>query len=149
VSRRASLTWITCLPSSIRKTTAADSKKKNGISRFLAEPPCSRADSRSAGGVHAGDRLPWIEGTDNFAPLASLDWQVHVSGTAPAALREFATGVKLPLHEWPWMSAARRSGLERDAFYLAHPDGHIGFARREADVAGLRAYLGRFGIISP
>ena len=24
----------------------------------------------SAGEVHAGDRLPWVEGTDNFAPLA-------------------------------------------------------------------------------
>ena len=44
----------------------------------------------SAGEVHAGDRLPWVEGADNFAPLASLDWQVHVYGTAPAALREFA-----------------------------------------------------------
>ena len=44
----------------------------------------------SAGEVHAGDRLPWVEGADNFAPLASLDWQVHVYGTAAAGLREFA-----------------------------------------------------------
>jgi 2-polyprenyl-6-methoxyphenol hydroxylase-like FAD-dependent oxidoreductase len=100
----------------------------------------------SAGEVHAGDRLPWVEGADNFAPLASLDWQVHVYGTAPAVLREFATSIKLPLHEWPWTPAARDAGLERDALYLVRPDGHIGFARREPDVAGLQTYLGRFGV---
>jgi hypothetical protein len=32
----------------------------------------------SAGEVHAGDRLPWVEGANNFAPLPSLGWQVHV-----------------------------------------------------------------------
>src|SRR5262249_31048833 len=34
------------------------------------------------GSVHGGDRLPWVKmtGTDNFAPLAALDWQVHVYG---------------------------------------------------------------------
>ena len=103
----------------------------------------------SAGEVHAGDRLPWVEGADNFAPLASLDWQVHVYGMAPAALREYAAGVKLPLHEWPWTPAARDAGLERDALYLVRPDGHIGFARREPDVAGLQTYLGRFGVRGP
>ena len=101
----------------------------------------------SAGAVHAGDRLPWVEGTDNFAPLASLAWQVHIYGTAPAALREFATGVNLPLHQWPWTPAARRAGLERDALYLVRPDGHVGFARRGPDVEGLRAYLGRLGVV--
>ena len=35
-----------------------------------------------AGDVKGGDRLPWAggEGVDNFAPLASLEWQVHVYG---------------------------------------------------------------------
>ena len=72
----------------------------------------------SAGEVQAGDRLPWVEGTDNFAPLASLDWQSQVYGTAAAALCEFATEAKVPLHEWPWTPAVRRAGLERDALYL-------------------------------
>jgi 2-polyprenyl-6-methoxyphenol hydroxylase-like FAD-dependent oxidoreductase len=102
----------------------------------------------SAGVVHAGDRLPWVEGADNFAPLASLGWQVHVYGTAPDALREFAAGSDLPLHEWRWTPAARRAGLERDALYLVRPDGHVGFAHREADVEGLGAYARRIGIRS-
>jgi 2-polyprenyl-6-methoxyphenol hydroxylase-like FAD-dependent oxidoreductase len=100
----------------------------------------------SAGEVHAGDRLPWVEGANNFAPLESLDWQVHVYGTAFSAIREFSARAKLPLHEWSWTQAARRAGLERDAVYLVRPDGHVGFARREPEVDGLRAYLSRFGI---
>ena len=103
----------------------------------------------AAGQIHAGDRLPWVEGADNFAPLTSLDWQVHVYGTASAALREFATSVNLPVHQWPWTPAASHAGLERDALYLVRPDGHIGFARREPDVEALRAYLGQFGIVMP
>ena len=63
----------------------------------------------------------------------------------PAVLRGFAAGVGLPLHEWPWTQAARRAGLEQDAMYLVRPDGHVGFARGEPEVEGLRAYLGRFG----
>src|SRR5207244_3671414 len=79
----------------------------------------------SAGGVHAGDRLPWVEGTDNFAPLQALVWQVHVYGRATANLRETAAAVKLPLHEWPWSRAAGQAGLVENAVYLVRPDGHI------------------------
>jgi 2-polyprenyl-6-methoxyphenol hydroxylase-like FAD-dependent oxidoreductase len=101
----------------------------------------------SAGRAHAGDRLPWVEGTDNFEPLSVLDWQVHVYGTATAGLREFAARARLPLQEWPWTKAAQHAGLGKDALYLVRPDGHIGFARETPDVDGLRAYLGRFGIV--
>ena len=102
-----------------------------------------------AGRVRAGDRLPWVEGADNYGPLESLGWQVHVYGTAATALREFATRERLPLHEWPWTAAARRAGFERDALYLVRPDGHVGLARRTPDVEGLRSYLLRFGIVRP
>ena len=100
----------------------------------------------SAGGVDAGDRLPWVEGADNFAPLASLDWQVHVYGTATAELGAFAADVGLVVHEWPWTDAAERAGLERDALYLVRPDGYVGFAGRSPE--GLRAYLERFALRS-
>ncbi len=42
-----------------------------------------------AGAVRGGDRLPWVRtttGHDNFAPLTSLTWQVHVYGEARAEL---------------------------------------------------------------
>ncbi len=99
----------------------------------------------AAGAVHAGDRLPWVEGTDNYAPLQSLDWQVHVYGVASAELRRFASGARLPLHEWPWNVAARKAGLTRDALYFVRPDGHVGLARGVQDVPALQVYLDRLG----
>lgn len=103
----------------------------------------------AAGSAHAGDRLPWVEGTDNYAPLKSLDWQIHVYGTATASQRAFAAGASLPLREWAWTGIAQRAGLARDALYLVRPDGHIGFAGKAQDISGLRAYLARFGIVGP
>jgi 2-polyprenyl-6-methoxyphenol hydroxylase-like FAD-dependent oxidoreductase len=100
----------------------------------------------AAGRVHAGDRLPWAEELDNFAPLASLDWQVHVYGTAAADVRGVAASAGMPVHEWPCSDVARHAGLERDALYLVRPDGYIGLARPAQDVAALRAYLARLGL---
>lgn len=117
------------------------------VSQTRIRYPDSPLSDGAAGGVRAGDRLPWVGGADNFAPLASLGWQVHVYGTAPAPLREFAEGSNLPLHEWAWTAAAGRAGLGRDAIYLVRPDGYVGFARPTADVAGLRAYLHRWGVV--
>jgi hypothetical protein len=104
--------------------------------------------SDGAAVVRAGDRLPWVEGADNFAPLTSLDWQAHVYGTAAAGLRTFAAGVELPVHEWAWSDAARHAGLAENALYLVRPDGYIGLARGTQDVEALRSYLGRFGIVA-
>src|SRR5258708_21385518 len=54
-----------------------------------------------AGPVHGGDRLPWIKtdgnGADNFAPLTSLDWQVHVYGDAAPEVRTVCVSRELPL----------------------------------------------------
>jgi hypothetical protein len=133
------------LPLALRSRAARRAQFRLVSQTRIAYPESPLSDG-SAGAVRAGDRLPWVEGTDNFAPLASLDWQVHVYGTATAALREFASGAGLPLHEWPWTPAARGAGLGRDALYLMRPDGHIGFACEGQDVGALRAYLGRFGI---
>ncbi len=100
----------------------------------------------AAGHVRAGDRLPWVEGIDNFAPLQSLDWQIHVHGKAAAPLREYAQRAGLPLHEWPWTPAALASGLQRDALYLVRPDGHVGFARSEPEIEILQTYVSQLGL---
>jgi 2-polyprenyl-6-methoxyphenol hydroxylase-like FAD-dependent oxidoreductase len=134
------------LPLALRFKAARRAQFRLVSQTRIAYPESPLSDG-SAGEVRAGDRLPWVEGTDNFAPLGSLDWQAHVYGTATAALREFASGAGLPLREWPWTPAAHRAGHARDALYLVRPDGHVGFARQAQDVDGLRAYLGRFGIV--
>ena len=101
-----------------------------------------------AGRVRAGDRLPWVPfaGGDNFAPLASLDWQVHVHGQATDCLLTAAAAAGLTVHEFPWGEAAEKAGLRRDATYLVRPDGHVAAASAAGDAGWLTEYLGRHGL---
>ena len=57
--------------------------------------PLSRG---AAGHVQGGDRLPWvqIDGADNFASLAGMNWQIHVYGAANAGLSAWCTGSRRP-----------------------------------------------------
>lgn len=102
----------------------------------------------STGALHAGDRLPWVDGPDegNFAPLKSLDWQIHVYGNASQDLQKAAVDCGLALHEFAWKEDAQKVGLERDALYLVRPDGHIAFADSKPDVRRLRDYSSKFKI---
>ena len=104
-----------------------------------------------AGGIHGGDRLPWVpldhgSSIDNFAPLASLDWQLHVYGDASAATRAACEQRRLALHEFAWQPAMSRAGLRRDAMYLIRPDGYVGFSSGEQSVAELQAYLDAWAV---
>ncbi len=101
-----------------------------------------------AGRVQGGDRLPWVafpEG-DNFGPLASVDWQVHVYGeTNPNFGREL-TGLHLPLHKFPYDGLTEKAGLMRNAAYLVRPDGYVALALPNQDTAALKQFAGRFGL---
>jgi hypothetical protein len=101
-----------------------------------------------AGKIRGGDRLPWIKldppaagYADNFAPLVSLDWQLHVYGDASPAISSVCTATRLPLHAFPWQEAMASAGFVRGAVYLVRPDGYVGFADRDANVAKLQQYL--------
>jgi hypothetical protein len=98
-----------------------------------------------AGSVRGGDRLPWVEmaGTDNFAPLASLSWQVHVYGEPTNSFKDHCARLDLPLHAFAWSPAAETAGLEKNAAYLVRPDGYVGLADPSADPARLTDYLTR------
>jgi hypothetical protein len=107
--------------------------------------PISRG---KAGAVEGGDRLPWVAGAegDNFAPLASLDWQVHVYGDTSETFAERVGATGIPLHRFEWTEAMGKSGLLRDAAYLVRPDGHVGLAGASQDVHAFTAYVGDLGI---
>jgi hypothetical protein len=106
----------------------------------------SALSTGKAGGVRGGDRLPWIGQADNFAPLRSREWQVHVYGQATPALRAAAEERHLPLHQFDWSDAAGTAGFERDGAYVVRPDGYVGVASARQDAAGLNAYLDRIGL---
>jgi 2-polyprenyl-6-methoxyphenol hydroxylase-like FAD-dependent oxidoreductase len=106
----------------------------------------SRLSQGRAGTVHGGDRLPWVPapdcaGEDNFTPLTSLDWQVHVYGDAAPEIRAVCAGRKLPLHVFPWRAEIGRTGLRRNAVYLVRPDGYIALADSAAGATAITSYL--------
>ena len=104
--------------------------------------PSSPLSRGTAGRVRGGDRLPWAgDGTiDNYAPLQSLDWQLHIHGDPSPALAGWAAQRGLPLYRFPWTPKAKAAGFARDAAYLVRPDGYVAVAARATDVASLQAY---------
>jgi 2-polyprenyl-6-methoxyphenol hydroxylase-like FAD-dependent oxidoreductase len=108
-----------------------------------------------AGRVHGGDRLPWVKAAssgiakDNFAPLASLDWQVHVYGDPRPGLRTACERRKLPLHVFPWHPEMRPSGLRRNALYLVRPDGYVALADPEGKGTAVTSYVDTHQLTPP
>ena len=96
-----------------------------------------------AGSVHGGDRLPWVKigDIDNFAPLKSLDWQVHVYGEAANGLQKICSDRVLPLHPFPWCPEMASAGFLRNAAYLVRPDGYIARAEPASRAGRIADYL--------
>src|SRR5262245_41486206 len=102
----------------------------------------------AAGAVRGGDRLPWVElepGQDNFAPLTSLTWQVHVYGEARRGVAEACVELRLPLHRFAWRPGMQRDGLQSGALYLVRPDGYVALADPRCDPGRLRHYFKKCG----
>jgi 2-polyprenyl-6-methoxyphenol hydroxylase-like FAD-dependent oxidoreductase len=116
------------------------------VSQIMINYRHSALSRGKAGAVLGGDRLPWVAPNDpsvddNFRPLTSIDWQVHVYGKASTALQETAARQRIPLHAFPWDLAASAAGLERDAAYLVRPDGYVALADPAASPETLERYL--------
>jgi 2-polyprenyl-6-methoxyphenol hydroxylase-like FAD-dependent oxidoreductase len=116
------------------------------MSQIGIEYRASALSAGAAGRIRGGDRLPWVQpdrpgGADNFAPLTSRDWQLHVYGEPAPAVREISRTSGVLLHSFAWSSAARRTGLRRNATYLVRPDGYVGCADPGSDAAAIQRYL--------
>jgi hypothetical protein len=108
--------------------------------------PQSPLSSGRAGQVRGGDRLPWVktEGGSNFDALKSLDWQLHVYGSAPADLERWCEIHALPLTTFPFNKQAQNAGFAQNALYLVRPDGYIGLVLPEFERERLEAYAERW-----
>jgi 2-polyprenyl-6-methoxyphenol hydroxylase-like FAD-dependent oxidoreductase len=89
----------------------------------------------AAGKLRGGDRLPWVrlgaasdEFCDNFAPLRSVSWQMHVYGEASEEVTRYCSERKFKLYVFAWRPAMQRAGFARNAIYLVRPDGYIASA---------------------
>ena len=89
--------------------------------------------------------MPWVKldsnGEDNFAPLSSLEWQLHVYGDASPELRAMCAARKLPLEVFRWRPDMSAAGLQRNAAYLVRPDGYVALAGADARAATVTSYL--------
>jgi len=122
------------------------------VSQILINYRNSTLSIGTAGKVHGGDRLPWVplaSGGDNFAPLTSVAWQVHVYGDAKEGVRETCAELRLPLHAFAWESGMQRVGLQRGALYLVRPDGYVAIADTTADPRQLHQYFSKRHLTPP
>jgi 2-polyprenyl-6-methoxyphenol hydroxylase-like FAD-dependent oxidoreductase len=93
------------------------------------------------GAIHSGDRLPWLRQQDNYAPLKSLDWQLHCYGDARLDLLTWCERTKLPLHFF-----LPAGPLKPGTLCLVRPDGYIGWIGRSNDLAALSRYVTQWRI---
>jgi 2-polyprenyl-6-methoxyphenol hydroxylase-like FAD-dependent oxidoreductase len=101
------------------------------------------------GTIHGGDRLPWVQtdGGDNFKPLQSVDWQLHLYGETTPSLRKFAEKNALALHEVKWTPDVGRSGIQKNSVFLVRPDGYIAVAVTPQEVGKMQAFLDEYRIV--
>jgi len=100
----------------------------------------------SAGRVSGGDRLPWVEGGDNFAPLRTLGWHAQVQGAAEAGIEQACADAGLELARFDWSETAGRAGFKDGAFHLVRPDGYVALVAERGAAGALSAFQARFNL---
>ena len=116
------------------------------ISQIRIAYPKSALSEGRAGHVEGGDRLPWVESAENFAPLGAMAWQIQVFGDAPTDFVEAAEVMGLAVHCFAWSEAAKAAGFAENAAYLVRPDGYVALATPTTDAAALEDYAARRGL---
>ncbi|WP_224544699.1 FAD-dependent monooxygenase [Mesorhizobium sp. CA16] len=122
------------------------------ISQAAIQYRAGPISSGVAGKVSGGDRLPYVAcnimgaGGDNFEPLRSLDWQIHVYGEVNCDFRAMLAPTGIAVHAFAWTDAAGKAGLQRDAAYLVRPDGHVALASPVQEAAVFQRYLAGLAI---
>ena len=119
------------------------------VSQIMINYRGSALSIGKAGSVHAGDRLPWVpfgDRTDNYKPLTSLRWQVHVYGDASPELRALCEELSIGLEVFGWNETMERAGLVRDALYLLRPDSYVALVDVSGGRGSLRDYVDRRGL---
>lgn len=104
------------------------------------ESPLSKGE---AGEVKGGDRLPWVlaDGVDNYEPLNSIGWQLHVYGSATPELEKWCERNTVALRTFAWRPAYKDAGLAKDAAYLMRPDTYVAFACMMPSDEALSGYI--------
>ncbi len=144
IARRVRLHVVPALAPEVFSFRAARRFMFRTISQIAIQYRGSSLSEGRAGAVHGGDRLPWVPAAkdrDNFAPLTSLTWQVHVYGDTAPEIEAVCRERELPLHVFPWRQEMSRAGLQRNAVYLVRPDGYVALAHASGGGKSIIDYL--------
>jgi hypothetical protein len=103
----------------------------------------------AAGGVRAGDRLPWVKWSgdgnkdgSNYDSLRILSPQIQVYGAvSPEVVAWASQHAEFPLTRLPWTAEAARAGLQSGACYFLRPDGYVAYASTHFNRKEFLAFL--------
>ncbi|HEX3370328.1 MAG TPA: FAD-dependent monooxygenase [Candidatus Cybelea sp.] len=110
------------------------------VSQTQIHYPNSSLSEGKAGDVRGGNRLPWVESVDNYEPLRSLDWQLHVYGQSGSGVAALCEHLGIAVETFAWSHDVAKAGFAQDAGYLVRPDGHVALAFGGDEPARLDAY---------
>jgi 2-polyprenyl-6-methoxyphenol hydroxylase-like FAD-dependent oxidoreductase len=97
----------------------------------------------AAGGVRAGDRLPWLAQADNYAALDGVHWRLQIYGHARPELCAAAKAQSIDASIFEIDAATTAAGFAPEAAYLIRPDGYVGLALPDQSVVRFEAYVAR------
>lgn len=98
-----------------------------------------------AGGIRAGDRLPWVAAHDTHAVLDGRSWSAHASGRLDPETSLALKEAGIAVHLWPDDTAMRKAGYISGALYMVRPDGYVGLADPGPSAKAVHDYLSRHG----
>ena len=75
-----------------------------------------------------------------------MAWQVHVYGTASAALARWCSEHKVALTVFEWGDRRQSGRLARDALYLLRPDTYVALADASGSPEALDRYFAERGL---
>jgi FAD binding domain len=110
------------------------------------DSPISRG---AAGGVQAGDRLPWVKWSEdvnkdgsNYDSLRILSPQMQVYGGVSPEVEAWASQhSEFPLTRLPWTFEAARAGFQCGACYFLRPEGYVAYASAHFNKEEFLAFL--------
>src|SRR5580658_984183 len=106
------------------------------VSQTRIHYPNSALSTGSFHGLQGGDRLPWLQDQDNYAPLTTLDWQLHCYGPIPTWCKD------INLHHF-----SPAGPIPSGTLCLIRPDGYIGWMGNSEDQQGMASYSSKWHLV--
>ena len=147
MARQLRLRIAPWLVRTLTRFAATQRKLFQTVSQIRISYQDSALSAGTAGGIRAGDRLPWVAAHDTHAVLDGRTWSAHAAGRVDTDTLKALKDTGIAFHQWPDDTAMRKAGYLAGALYLVRPDGYVGLADPRPGAATINDYLSRHGLI--